>query len=451
LTKTTNSGSWLEVLQTKDLSLIFTARVAMSVSRAIAGIAVPLYLATLGFNGVELGILYLIVALVAAGMSSGIGFATNKVGAKSFMIIVPAMVAVAGVVYAFSSDTAILFIFAALASFGRGAGAGAGMVGPYQPAESQLIVNSITPANRNKAFSMVSLASTVGALIGTGLAALSGHEHVVRAAAVAVFRPSMLLASLAALIASIIAIFLSSHPAKASHPTAHQQDKVFAFPKRSRWLLYRLWVTNTLNGAAVGMFGPFVTYWLFIRYHANEVTIGELYLVVNIITLGSGLIAPRVAARFGTVRITSWLRIAQGLLLIPLALSPTFVIAGVIYTIRMFAQRVALPLRQSYVLAMADPSEQARVAALSNLPSQIVMAVSPTLTGYLLDDVSLSLPFEIASVIQTISAFAYYFFFKNAAPPEELADKPAGSDVGPVAEEVADTVDLKSVEGEPTT
>ncbi len=397
----------------------------MSISRAIAGIAVPIYLATLGFNGFELGILYLIVALVAAGMSSGIGFATNKVGAKSFMIIVPALVAVAGVVYAFSSDTAVLFIFAALASFGRGAGAGAGMVGPYQPAESQLIVNSINPSNRNRAFSLVSLASTAGALIGTGLAAISGHQHVARAVAIAVFRPSMLIAAVAALIASVIAMFLSNHPSQASHPAEHKQAKVFAFPERSRWLLYRLWVTNTLNGAAVGMFGPFVTYWLYIRYHANEVSIGELYLVVNIITLGSGLIAPKLAHSFGTVRITSWLRIAQGLLLIPLALSPTFVIAGIIYTIRMFAQRVALPLRQSYVLAMADPSEQARVAALSNLPSQIVMAASPTLTGYLLDDVSLSLPFEIASIIQTASAFAYYLFFRNAAPPEEVARREA--------------------------
>jgi sugar phosphate permease len=409
------------VLQTKDLSLIFTARVAMSTSRAIAGIAVPLYLATLGFNGFELGILYLVVALVAAGMSSGIGFATNKVGAKSFMIIVPAMVAIAGVVYAFTTDTAVLFIFAALASFGRGAGAGAGMVGPYQPAESQLIVNSISATNRNRAFSLVSLASTVGALIGTGLAALSGHESVLRATAVTVFRPSMFIAAVAALVASVIAIFLSNNPPQPSHTGGHRQERVFAFPQRSRWLLYRLWVTNTLNGAAVGMFGPFVTYWLYIRFRANEVSIGELYLIVNIVTLGSGLIAPKVAQRFGTVRITSWLRIAQGLLLVPLAISPTFVIAGVVYTIRMFAQRVALPLRQSYVLAMADPSEQARVAALSNLPSQIVMALSPTLTGYLLDDVSLSLPFEIASVIQTASAFAYYFFFKNAAPPEEVA------------------------------
>jgi len=413
---TRTAGSWVEVIRTRDLGLIFSARVAMSTSRAIAGIAVPLYLATLGFNGLELGVLYLVVALAAAGMSSTIGFATNRFGAKSFMVAVPLLVGVAGIVYAYSTATAVLFVFAALGSFGRGAGAGAGMVGPYQPAESQLIVNSVTPTNRNRAFSMVSIASTIGALVGTGLAALLGHEHVTRAFAESLFRPSMVLAAAFAVLAGLLAL-----PIKASGRAPHgrHQERVFSFPRNSRWLLYRLWVTNSLNGLAVGMFGPFVTYWLYLRYHANQVTIGELYLIVNIVTLASGIVAPRVATRFGTVRATSWLRIAQGLLLIPLALSPTFVIAGVVYTVRMFAQRIALPLRQSYALAMADPSEQARIAALSNLPSQVVMALSPTLTGFLLDDVSLELPFEIASVLQTVSAVAYLAFFRNARPPEE--------------------------------
>jgi hypothetical protein len=39
MTKT--AGSWVEVIRSRDLALIFSARVAMSTSRAIAGIAVP--------------------------------------------------------------------------------------------------------------------------------------------------------------------------------------------------------------------------------------------------------------------------------------------------------------------------------------------------------------------------------------------------------------------------
>ncbi|MHB8190692.1 MAG: MFS transporter [Ferrimicrobium sp.] len=411
-----NPGAWRTVFRSRNLVLIFSARISMSVSRAIAGISVPLYLAALGFSALKLGILYLVVALVAAAMSSLVGFTTNRYGAKTFMIIVPALVGAAGVAYSFSHTTSVLFIFAALGSYGRGSGAGAGMVGPYMPAESLLVASSIDSTNRNRAFSIMSFASTAGALLGTGIAALTGHGHVDRANAEALFRISLLATALFASTAAGIAIFL--HDVTPTVQTG-PRPRVFAFPHNSRWLLYRLWVTNTLNGAAVGMFGPFITYWLYRRFQANQITIAELFLVVNVATLGAALVAPWSARTFGTVRATSWLRIVQGLLLIPMAISPTFMIAGAIYLVRMFAQRVALPLRQSYVIAMAGAGEQARVAALSNLPSQLAMAAAPTLTGYLFDNVSLVLPFEIGGVIQTVSAIFYYVFFHSAAPPEE--------------------------------
>ncbi|ACU54305.1 major facilitator superfamily MFS_1 [Acidimicrobium ferrooxidans DSM 10331] len=413
----TKTRQWSELLHNRDVAIIFIARLAMSTSRAIAGIAVPLYLVALGFSGLKLGVLYLAVALFAAILSQVIGLSTNRVGAKVWMIVVPAITVLAAVAYAESHTTWILFAFAAAGSFGRGAGAGAGMVGPYQPAESKLLIRAVTPTERNRAFSFVSIASTAGALVGTALAALLGHAHVVDSAATALFRPSMLVAAAFAAIAAIVALWI--HEPATPVATDQPRPKLFTFPRRSAWLLWRLWATNTLNGLAVGMFGTFVTYWLHRRYGASQVTIGELYLVINIITLASGLVAPRIAARFGTVRATAILRVAQGLLLVPMALAPTLVIAGAIYLVRMFAQRIALPLRQSYALAMADPEEQSQVAALSNLPSQLAMAAAPTLTGYLFDEVSLSLPFVIGGLIQTLSALVFWAFFRNLHPPEE--------------------------------
>jgi MFS family permease len=412
--------SWRGVLRSRDVTVIFLARLAMSTSRAIAGIAVPLYLASLGFSGLELGALYLVVALVAAALSQFIGLSTNRFGSKVWMVAVPATTAIAGLAYAETRTTWVLFAFAALGSFGRGAGAGAGMVGPYQPAESKLLVRAVSPQERNRAFSLVSIASTGGALVGTALAALLGHQHVAQAVATAAFRPSMLFAAGFAGLAALLGLLVRDTP-RTSRVDGVGPARLFAFPHRSAWLLYRLWATNTLNGLAVGMFGSFVTYWLHVRYGASQVTIGELYLVVNVVTLGSGIVAPRIAARFGTVRATAVLRVTQGLLLMPMALAPTIVIAGAIYLVRMFAQRIALPLRQSYALAMADPEEQSQVSALSNLPSQLAMAIGPTITGYLFDEVSLELPFILGGLIQTASAVVFWLFFRSFAPPEEQA------------------------------
>jgi MFS family permease len=192
-------------------------------------------------------------------------------------------------------------------------------------------------------------------------------------------------------------------------------------------VLIRLWLTNTVNGFAVGMFGPFVTYWLYRRYGVGAGTIGLLYTITNIVTLGSALVAAPLARRFRTVRTVTAVRVVQALLLVPIALSPFFWLAGLLYVIRMFAQRIGMPLRQSYVLALADPEERSSVAALANLPSQAAMAGSPVLAGYLFDEVSLALPLEIGGLLQLVNAGLYYLFFHGILPEEERGGGEAGS------------------------
>ena len=108
-------------------------------------------------------------------------------------------------------------------------------------------------------------------------------------------------------------------------------------------------------------------------------------------------------------------------LLPPVVLAPTFWLAGGFYLLRMLAQRVGLPLRQSYVMGVASPEERGAVGALANLPSQATSAASPTLAGYLFDHVALALPFEIGAILQGVNTALFFLFFHAAPPPEERA------------------------------
>ncbi len=191
------------------------------------------------------------------------------------------------------------------------------------------------------------------------------------------------------------------------------------FPYRSRSLLYRLWGTNTVNGFAIGMFGPFVAYWFYRRFGVGAGEVGVLFAVINFVTAFSSLSAAGLAHRYGLVRTMTVVRLIQAALLIPMVLVSSFELAGAIYLIRMVVQRIAMPLRQSYVLAMAHPEERASLAALSNVPSQFAMAASPTLAGYIFDNISLSLPFELTAFLQLINAGMFWGFFHNMPPPEE--------------------------------
>jgi len=430
----------------RNYALVFWARLAMSAGRSLAGVVVPVYLALQGFSAVELALWVLVVSATAAVFSSAIGLASDRVGRRPFLVALPLFTAAAALAFALFRTDGVLFVAAAIGSFGRGSGAGAGAVGPYQPAESALVTETVSSDARNAAFGRLAFASSIGALIGGGLATLAGNAHVHGAAALSAYRPAFLAIVAVSAVAGLLALGLEEprRPPRPADPARRSRPGRVRLPRRSRWLLFRLWVTNGLNGIAVGMFGPFITYWLYRRYGVGPTEIGVLFAVINLATTVSTLSAAGLARRYGLVRTVVVFRILSGILLVPMVLAPTFALAGAVYLVRMVLQRVSLPLRQSYVLAMADPEERASVAALSNVPAQVAMTASPLLTGFLFEVVSLSLPFELSSIFFCLNGIFYWIFFRSRPPEEEVGRQAAGTPDGAAAEDTTTSTELLS-------
>ena len=416
---------------TRDMNLLLTARGFMSAARSLAGIIVPIYLALIGYSALTLGALFVAVAITSAVLSSLTGLLSDRFGRKPFIVALPWLAALAAFVFAFSRIEAVLFVFAALGSFGRGAGAGAGMIGPYQPAEQALLADAVPARYRNTLFGRIAFASSLGALIGTGpLTALpTGLAAVglLSLQGLASYRLEFLLMAAAAIIAGLLAIPIHEVHQPRSIPKPHLNITGKAARRRPRlnisrlsWgILLRLWITNSFNGLAVGFFGPFITYWFFKNYGAGPALVGLLYSIINLAAMFANLGAARIAQRLGLVRAITFSRVLQAVLIIPMVLAPTFWLAGAIYLLRMVAQRIGLPLRQSYVMGVVAPEERGTVGALANLPAQATSATSPALAGYLFDHISLSLPFEIGAILQGLNTLLFFAFFRKIKPPEE--------------------------------
>lgn len=454
--------SWVD----RNLRIILVARTSMSVARAIAGVVAVLYLAAEGFSALAIGVLFLVVTLASALMSTMVGLLSDRVGRKPFLVVVPLLTAAAAVVFSFERAPALLFVFGALGSFGRGAGAGGGTVGPYQPAEAAMVAEGVPRWARTAAFGRLAFTSTLGALVGGLLAGLAHtHPHMSLAGATAAYRPAFLAAAVLAGTAGIVALWLhepahdppgepahaplgepahdppgepahapTGEPAHAPTVTAVAQRRRdgLSWPRRSWPALWRLSTTNAVNGMGMGMVGPFLSYWLARRYGASPGTIGLLFAMVNAGTLASTLAAAGIARRLGTIRAIVGVRAIGGLLMIPMVLAPTFWLAGAVFFVRMLAQRVGLPLRQSFTQDVAHPDERASVAALSTLPAQGTMAGSQVLAGYLFDEVGLAAPFELAAVFQLANAVLYGVLFGWAKPrgPADRVDQGMSADPG---------------------
>ncbi len=397
----------------RTMGIVFAARLCMSAARTIASVVTALYLVAAGFSAVEIGLLFLCVSLATAGMSACVGMASDRIGRKPFMVVVPLLAAGAAAVYAITPSHAPLFIAAAIGSFGRGAGAGGGNAGPYQPAESALVAEAVPVAARASAFSLLTFFSLLGALAGGLLAALAGDSrHLGAAAAAGAYRPAFVSASVLSAIAGLLALLLREP--RSPRPEGAPGRRI-RFPRRSWPALWRLSVTNAVNGVAMGVIGPFMSYWLYRRYGASAAAIGVLFALVNLGSLVSTMTAAPLARRLGTVRAIVAVRALAAVLLVPMALAPAFWMAGAVYFVRMVAQRVALPLRQSFVQDIADPSERAGVAGLSVIPAQATMAGSQVLAGYLFQEVALAAPFMVAAVAQCVTAVMYEWFFGSRA------------------------------------
>ena len=400
----------------RELRIIVSARVLMSSARALAAIAAPIYLAEEGFSAVALGALFLVVGLSSAVLSVSVGLLSDRTSRRPFMVAVPLLAAAAAAVFAFGRSAGILVAAAAIGSFGRGAGAGSGTAGPYQPAEAALILEVVPARRRNDAFGRLAFGSAVGAVLGSLLALTAPSAGLRGAAALSGYRPLFLVGGGLATAAGLIALWLREPPRRVPSDGRPRRTR---FPWRSLPLLAKLWTVNTVNGVALGMFGPFITYWLYRRYAAGAAEIGLLFAVINVISAVSTLAAAEMARRFGLVRTVATVRAVQAVLLVPMVLAPSFALAGGVYLVRMMVQRIGMPLRQSYAVAMADPEERASVAALSQTPGQMAMSASSLLSGWLLESVSLELPFEIAGGLQFLTAVIFWLFFRRLPPGEE--------------------------------
>ncbi|HUX39525.1 MAG TPA: MFS transporter [Rectinemataceae bacterium] len=413
----------LPAWSTRDIGLVFSARFFMSATRALAGIVLPVYLASLGYSGFALGILYSLSAIASAILSTLIGWGSDRFGRKPFLIATPLLTALACLAFMYFREALPLFAFAALGSLGRGAGAGAGMIGPYQPAEQAYLTAKVGAKDRNALFGRMAFTSSLGALVGGG-PAIALATLLASGKTPDEFRLEFLFGALFALVCALLAIPLGEKrpPAPAAKKPRAESGRrgLGARLSPTSWkILLRLWVTNGVNGLAVGFFGPLITYWFNRRFGASPLEIGVLYSLINLASLSSNLASSRVASRFGIVRTIVVSRFAQAILIVPMVLAPSFWLAGAIYLVRMMVQRLGLPLRQSFVMGVVPDEERGRVGSLSNLPSQASSALSPSLAGYIFERLSMDAPFAIGALLQGVNAFLFMVFFRDIRPPEE--------------------------------
>ncbi len=398
-----------------NIPWLLAVRGVRSFSQAMLVVAAPLYIAAAGYSTVQVGLLLSFALAGSTAMTLLVGISSDRYGRKPLLIIIAALAAVGSVAFAFTTVFWVLALMATLASV-RGGGAGTGgSFGPFYPAEQALIAGSSADRDRSAVFAALSLVGVLAGTIGSAVAVLPGLlQSSFHVSALASYRPVFYIAAAASLVVIVLTVPIRERCAPPARPSAAPPARL-----STRALLGRLWLTNGINGIVVGVIGPFFTYWLSLRYKVASTEIAALYTLANLMTALSYLTAPRLARRLGTVRAIVSARLGTVVFMAGLALAPTFLTAAAAFTLLTMTNSLGVPLRQSFVMGVAEERSRSRVAAFGGLPVQATGTVTPTLASFLVQNVAQTAPIWMAAAALAINAGLFGLFFKDIKPPEE--------------------------------
>lgn len=412
----------------RDLGWLFVLRILRSIPKGYLGIILPLYLALLGYSAVALGTLLAFSALAAALISMLTGVLSDRFGRKTLIAIISLLFAVGGVGFAFARSFFWIVTFAAIGSIGRGGALAGGAWGPFYPAVQALVAEESSDYDRTTVFGVFSFVGVMAGAIGSLMAGLPTlTRHAVGLSELETYRGLFILSGfLGVVMAFAIMPVRERRPVAAEafgaarHEPAVAVTRTLGLSRESWHLVLRFMITNSTNGLAIGMLGPFVVYWFYRRFGASSGELAGVFFIINLVSSIPYLAAGRIALMLGSVRAVVITRTISTVLLFGVVMVPTFGLAAILYGVRALFNLLSIPVRQSYLMGVIDPAERASASGFASFPSQVTSAIGPYLAGYFMEHLALALPLEFAAAMQGLNTFLFWIFFRNVYPPEEL-------------------------------
>ena len=172
-----------------------------------------------------------------------------------------------------------------------------------------------------------------------------------------------------------------------------------------------------------GLISPLLSYWFFLRYGVELKSLGFMFFLSYFSAALSSLTAPLIARQIGVVRTMAFSHGLASMIYLFLPLAPTFTIAAAMTITRSYLAYMDNPLRSSFIMGVVRPEDRGSAAGLTTLSRQIPVAVTPTMSAYIMQSLSLAVPIVLGGLSQLFHD-CVFFMFRDVKPPEEQGARP---------------------------
>jgi MFS family permease len=395
---------------TRDGWLLFATCGVRSFAYGFLSVILGLYLDAIGLSAASIGWIFTAALAGSAAMTMIISSVADRFGRKALLIVGAALMALAGWVFAVSTDP-ILLTLAAIVGTISPSGKD---VGPFLSIEQAILPQTTSDQHRTAVFSAYNLVGSFAGAIGTlavglpelfSLTATSGYRLLIWSYVGA----ALLLAILFALVSPRI-------EAKRIDESASGKSGV----QKSRPVVAKLAGLFALDAFAGGFIvQSIVAYWFYLRFKTDLSALGGIFFGTNLLAALSFLAAPAIARRFGLLNTMVFTHLPSNFLILFVPLMPNLELAVTVLLLRHLLSQMDVPTRQSYTMAVVDADERAASAGILSVARNAGAALAPLFTGAILAKPAWGLPFLLAGGLKVVYDLWIFAVFRNVKPPEE--------------------------------
>ena len=398
----------------RDAVILMTSRGVRAFAFSYLSVIFAIYLSQLGYSTVTVGLVISTAYASGAVLTALWGYMSDRYGRKNILMLLAALTIVSNVIYIFFDH--LIFIIAAviIANVGAGgSGAGGQGGGPMSPVEQALLAEKCTPQNRNKVFATNSF---VGSMMGALGALVSGLPQYLQEqhgwAPIPSYKPLFVLT----ILFSFILIYAYSRIEE--HHTPKRKERQQAPTKVNRFVV-KMSLLGMIDNLGGGLISPLIAYWFFLRYGVELKSLGFTFFLSYLLAAMSFLTAPVIARKIGVVRTMAFSHGLASLIWLMLPLAPTFTMAATLTIMRSYLAYMDNPLRSSFIMGVVRPEDRGAAAGLTTLSRHVPVAISPSLSAYMMQAFSLNVPILLGGFLQLFHDCVFYFMFRDVKPPEE--------------------------------
>ena len=362
--------------------LVFIAKSARTFCYGALGVLLPVYLSELGLDAGELGSAVTLTLLASTARTFMIRWPAERWGPRAALMAQAGLIVVSALVFLLTRQP---WMVVAAAMAGNLA-VGTGETGPFLSLEQVIVTRDTTRDRLTTTLSWYNLTGYAAAGLGAAAVTRLGASH----------RPLFALFLLSGVVQLAAYGLMRRDPPR--HPAAHA-----ALGTPSRPFVRHLAVIFALDSFAGGfVVQSLIAYWFYTRFGLGLGALGWIFFGVQILSGLSLLLAARIAPRLGLVNTMVFSHLVSNVLLMGVALSPVAWLAVAFLLARHLLSQMDVPTRQTFLMLAVRDHEREHAAALTNMSRTLAQSVSPALTGFVMQGLSLTAPFFLGAGLKIV-------------------------------------------------